>query len=601
MIERIERIAVLGSGRMASGIATLFANAGIPTLVFDLRQEALEAQMADLKNQQGDLYLQTEDSALITPCNYQDHLGRLHETDWVIEAVTDDATVKKGLFFKILPFLNPGTFLSSTSAFLSHSSLCEGMPSEFCDYFVLTQFHFPPEQSNLLELVTGEDSLPEVAATLSHFCRTVLGREVVTTSDTPGLILNRLRTFDILNTFVAARDHEISLATADYLTGAFLGRPEGVFSHADRIGIDFVALSALHFLEKCVNDPNRNAFRLPDALLWLVDKENFGRKSGRGFFGVEENLQFDPQELKYVPRPANPEGQTGILPYLQSIPDRLRSLATGNSREAAFLWQALSRLLLYAANQIPDNAATLVETDRVMRYGLSWPHGPFELWDILGLENTLQRMGQDGLSIPAWLEAMPEGGHRHFYSTRQQEPHFFDVHYGEPSPILHDPGHISLSRIRQRPAVYENWNASLHEVGEGLLCLVMHPITGPPAGMLDPAVLEVAEAALNIIPKEGYRGLLLTTDGEDFSNGAYHEMLLQFCRSERWEDLELWSRQFQEITQQLRYAPFPVVAAVSGRLIGPGLELAMACDKVVAHGHLQAGFEGLRCGLSPFG
>src|SRR5580700_11752540 len=137
----IRRVAVLGAGTMGSRIAAHFANARIPSLLLDIvapgakvrDQAARSGVEAALKGKPGAFF--TADAArLITTGNFDDDLARVRDCDWIIEAVSEDLTIKRALYDRIAEHRAPGTFVSTNTSGIPLQRIAEGYPAEFREH-----------------------------------------------------------------------------------------------------------------------------------------------------------------------------------------------------------------------------------------------------------------------------------------------------------------------------------------------------------------------------------------------------------------------------------------------------------------------------------
>ncbi|NLB19188.1 MAG: hypothetical protein GX825_10795 [Syntrophomonadaceae bacterium] len=141
MIKKIKKAAVLGSGTMGSGIAAQLANGGIPCYLMDIVPQYTDADKAKgvkadspafrnriaennkalaIKSRQ---FMDKADADLVICGNMEDNLAWLAEVQWIVEAVPENLAIKKDLFKKIAPFVNPGTIVSSNTSTISITSM----------------------------------------------------------------------------------------------------------------------------------------------------------------------------------------------------------------------------------------------------------------------------------------------------------------------------------------------------------------------------------------------------------------------------------------------------------------------------------------------
>src|SRR5574337_1622343 len=152
MPSAIKRAAVLGAGVMGSGIAAHLANAGIPTYLLDIvpselsdedRRTGLTRESPAFRNRVAargldaalkaspPAFFSTKDARLMTIGNVEDHLGRLSEVDWIIEAAPERLEIKQALFAKVEAHCKSGTFVSSNTSGIPIRLLAEGRSDDF--------------------------------------------------------------------------------------------------------------------------------------------------------------------------------------------------------------------------------------------------------------------------------------------------------------------------------------------------------------------------------------------------------------------------------------------------------------------------------------
>lgn len=601
----IHRVAILGAGVMGSQLAALFANAGVSSLLYDVTQEAAVKNLERLKTLRPTPFFDPKAYQLIIPCNYDEHLGMLRETDWVIEAVIERLAVKKALFYKILPYLNPGTFISSNTSGLLLKDICQDMPADFVEHFLITHFFNPPRYMHLLEVIPGEETLPEVVDAVVEFSENVLGKGIVYAKDTPNFVANRIGVYSLMMAMGVARSMDLSVEAVDRLTGIAMGRPgSATFRTADLIGLDTLALVSLTIFEKCPDDEMRNVFRIPDYMQLMVERNWLGQKTGQGFYKKvgREILSLNLDILEYRPMaPVEFEGLR-LIADQQTTTGKIRELINSPDIAGQFAWEVISNTLIYAANRILEVADDIINIDRAMRWGFGWQLGIFELWDAIGFQESVERMVKENKPVPEWVLAMAESDTPAFYRQENKSRQYFNVHYGEMNEV--PPGDrvvdLTISR-KHNKMLYRNWNASLYELDEQVLCLEFHSIVDPNSNWIDLAVCDVFEEAFQIIPREDYRALVVANQGAHFSSGFNLELLLNWSERGEWSELESFCRRIQELGQQLRYSSFPVITAVHHRTLDTGLQLALCSDLLVANAELYCGFTEVQKGIIPIG
>jgi len=605
MTAQIQKVAVLGTGIMGSQIAAHLANAGIPSLAFDISQEVAEKGLAVTRKLKPAPFYNPKSSNLITPCNFEEHLHLLNEVDWVIEAVVERLDIKQNLFNKILPHLKQKTIISSNTSGLSLKEMCEGMPEQFRKHFLVTHFFNPPRYMHLLEIVPGEDTLPKVVQTMVTFCENVLGKGIVYAKDTPNFIANRIGVYGMMKTLEIARKMNLSVEDVDALTGTLIGRPKSAtFRTADVVGLDTLAHVAKTAYDKGENDEERDIFKIPDYLAALIERKSLGQKSGEGFYKKvgKEILSLNLDILEYQPGKKARFDGIRMAKRHHTTAGKINAIAYNPDKAGKFLWEIMADTLIYSANRIPEIADDIVNVDNAMKWGFGWDLGPFEVWDALGLERSLNRMKDEGKKAPQWVEDMHRSGHKSFYGSSEGWRYFYDVNKKDRQP---EPENLRVIRLQsekeKRGALRENWSASLIDIGDGILCAEFHSIAQPSLNPIDPAMFDMLYEALEIIPRQGYKGLIIASQAPHFSAGANLALVLDLCEKQDWQQIEALSKSFQDIGQKLRYAPFPVVSAPFNMCLGGGFEIASSAHRVVASAESYIGAVEVGVGLIPGG
>ena len=196
MRTEIRRVAVLGAGVMGSGIAAHLANAGIQVLLLDIvppklteddekqglatddprfRNRFAAAGLEGIKKSKPAALYSKRFLPLIEIGNFEDDWDRMADCDWIIEVVVERLDIKQQLFEKIEEVRKPGCIISSNTSGLSIKGMTEGRSEEFRQHFLVTHFFNPVRYMRLLELVAGEDTLPEVMDFFTDFGRFRLG------------------------------------------------------------------------------------------------------------------------------------------------------------------------------------------------------------------------------------------------------------------------------------------------------------------------------------------------------------------------------------------------------------------------------------------
>jgi len=606
MDTQIEKVAVLGAGVMGAQLAAHFANAGLPCLLFDISQEAALKGLAHATTLKPAPLFKPGNARRITPCHYGDHLPRLSEVDWVVEAVAERLEIKHALFERIAPHLAPTAILSSNTSGLPLADLAAVLPAAVQRRFLITHFFNPPRYMHLLELVAGTATDPAVVARIAAFGEERLGKGIVHAKDTPNFIGNRIGVYSLLITLKSAIDLGLRVEEVDRLTGTLVGRAKSAtFRTADLVGLD----TLLHVIETSFargeNDEERDLFQPPAILTRLVAAGRLGQKSGAGFYRKEADgtiVSLDLATGEYGgPHRVRLDGFRLAKDHT-TAGGRIGALAFSDDKAGRFFWRTLSRTLLYAANRIPEISDTLVHVDDALRWGFGWELGPFATWDAIGVSRAIDRMEREGSPVPTWVKEMVASGRESFYTVARGQRYIFDPLAKATPAVARHPLAIDLSLARSAGRVVErHWSASLVDLGDGVLDVAFHSILQGGLNPIDGSMVEMVNRGLDMVEAGRFRALLIGHQQANFCAGANLAMILGLCERRAWSELERAVAELQQTGQRIRFSPAPVVAAPFQLTLGGGFELIAPAAHRVAAAELYCGAVEVGVGLIPGG
>jgi len=273
----VRRVAVLGAGVMGAQIAAHLANAGVPSVLYDLPAKEGPASAIAQRAIEGLKKLnpaplgRPELAAAIMPANYDEHLDLLAGCDLVIEAIAERMDWKHDLYRKVASHVPPQAIFATNTSGLSIGKLAEGLPADLKRRFCGVHFFNPPRYMHLVELIPTADTDPAILDTLETFLTTILGKGVVRTKDTPNFIANRIGIFSMLSTIKEVENFGLGFDVVDDLTGEKLGRAKsGTFRTADVVGLDTMA-HVIKTMADNLDDPFKAVYRTPAVLKGLID------------------------------------------------------------------------------------------------------------------------------------------------------------------------------------------------------------------------------------------------------------------------------------------------------------------------------------------
>jgi 3-hydroxyacyl-CoA dehydrogenase len=600
---------------MGARIAAHFANAGFPVDLLDIvipdqpkRNAAALAGIENAAQQKPVAFFTDAAMRLIAPGNFEDDLGRLRQCDWIVEAVSENLEIKRRLFERVAQVRMPGTILSTNTSGIPLAGIAESFPHELRRHFLGTHFFNPPRYLHLVELIPGPSTAAEVLAWVANFCDLHLGKGVVPCKDTPNFIANRIGCFFGSTVHKLAVEGDYTVEEVDLLTGPLIGLPRSAsFRLVDIIGLDVWAHVLRNLYDLAPNDPARERYLVPEFMERMIERGWLGEKRGQGFYkragkGADKEIHaIDRKTLEYHPAQKAHFAAADTVRGITDLPQRLRTLTAGEDRAGRFLWPLFRDLFIYSAQLVPEISDRIVEIDRAMRWGFAFPLGPFELWDALGMEETVERMRRENCAAPPNVERMLASGARRFYGAAdcegQPRTRWFDLHAGAWEDLEPRPGILVLNDIkRARGVVNSNPGASLIDLGDGALCLEFHS----KMNTLADDALAMVRAALNEIER-GFIALVIANQGEHFSAGANLAALLLQAQEGAWQDLDETIRRFQQANMALKYAPVPVVAAPFAMTLGGGCEMVLHATRVQASAETSMGLVETGVGLIPAG
>ena len=603
MSQKIEKAAVLGAGVMGAQIAGHLANAGIPSLLFDINQELAEKGLETLTTLKPAPLFDKKNTGLVKPCNYDDHMEQLNEADWVLEAVAEKIEIKHKVYENIIPHLKDTAILTSNTSGIPLADLTQVMTDDLKSRFMITHFFNPPRYMYLLELVKGKHTSDDVYQAMADFGEDVLGKGIVHAKDTPNFIGNRIGVFSMGVTFHTAVKQDLTVEEVDKLTGTIVGRPKSAtFRTADVVGLDTMVNVSKTTYEKVVDDSERDMFAIPAILQKLVDDGRLGQKTKAGFYKKTEDgiLSVDMKTGEYKPQMKVRFDGFRLAKDQTSTAGKIKALATSDDKAGKFFWETMARGLIYSANRIPEISDDIVNIDNAIKWGFGWELGPFESWDAIGVQASVDRMHSEGRKVPQWVLDMLAAGRDAFYKTENGVKTYYDVLSGAAKPVTSSKKEINLNLQKSAGnLVHRDWSASLVDLGDGVLNVEFHSVLQPTLNPIDGSLIDTINKGLDLVENGDYSGMVIGHQGQNFSAGANLALILEACETENWDALELAIKTMQDTTQRIRFSKSPVVAAPFALTLGGGVEIAAPAAARVAAAELYMGLVEAGVGLIP--
>ena len=625
MNRHINKIAILGSGVMGSRIACHFANIGCEVLLLDIVPKELndlekakyvsaesktfrnrivnDALGFALKSNPSPIYSKKFTTRIETG-NFEDDMAKIADCDWIMEVVVERLDIKKMIFDQVEKHRKPGTLVSSNTSGIPIHLMLEGRSDDFQAHFCGTHFFNPPRYLPLLEIIPTAKSNPELIDFLMDYGRRYLGKQTVLCKDTPAFIANRVGVYAIMALFHTVQEMDLSVEEVDKLSGPVLGRPKSAtFRTCDVVGLDTLVHVANGLKDNCPNDEEKDLFVLPDYISKMVEKNWLGSKTGQGFYkkvkgddGKSEILVLDLKTLEYRPQEKVKFPTLEMAKPIDDLKQRTKMLVMGMDKAGEFYRKLFGGLFAYVSNRLPEITDDLYKIDDALKAGFGWELGPFETWDIVGLDAGLKWIEDGGHKVADWVKDLKSNGKTSFYQTEKGSKKYYNQDKKEYQIVPGTEDLVLLDALRKENTVWKNSDVTLVDIGDGILNLEFHT----KMNTIGAGVIEGVNKAIDIVESD-HKGLVISNTGQNFSAGANVAMIFMMAIEQDYDELNFAVKAFQDTMMRIRYSNVPVIVAPHNMALGGGCEMSMHADKVVAHAELYMGLVEFGVGLIPGG
>jgi len=616
----IKKVAVIGSGIMGSGIACHFANIGVQVLLLDivpnqlteaeekkgltLNDKVVRNRMVNdnlataLKSNPSPIY-DKKFADRISTGNTTDDLPKIKDVDWIIEVVVERLDIKKAVYEQIEKYRKPGTLITSNTSGIPIHFMSEGRSEDFQEHFCGTHFFNPVRYLKLFEIIPGPKTKPEVLSFLNNYGEKFLGKTSVVAKDTPAFIGNRIGIYGIMSLFHLVKEMDMTIEEVDKLTGPVIGRPKSAtFRTVDVVGLDTLVHVANGLYENVPNDEAHELFKLPDFINHMMENKWLGSKTKQGFYKKVDKdiLSLDLNTLEYRPNKKASFQTLELTKTIDNVIDRFKVLVNGKDKAGEFYRKSFAGLFAYVSNRVPEITDDLYKIDDAMKAGFGWEHGPFQIWDAIGVEKGIKLIKENGENVADWVNEMLASGNSSFYTVKEGATYYYDIDSKSQKKIPGQDAFIILNNIRDTKKVWGNSDSTLFDLGDGILNLEFHSKMNSIGG----GVISGINKAIDLAEKE-YSGLVIGNQAANFSVGANLGMIFMMAVEQEYDELNFAIKSFQDTMMRVRYSGIPVIAAPHGMTLGGGCELVMHSDKAVAAAETYIGLVEFGVGVIPGG
>jgi 3-hydroxyacyl-CoA dehydrogenase len=445
---------------------------------------------------------------------------------------------------------------------------------------------------------------------MSRFGERQLGKGIVLCKDTPNFIGNRVAfgTGAFALDFILKNGYTVD--EVDSITGPLIGRPKtATFRLMDLVGLDVWDHVGRNLAPLIPHDKLGQEYLKAEApnklMAAMLERKWLGNKTRVGFYkevrtedGKKEFWPLDLNTLEHVP-PTKPRfDSVKAAKEVEGLGDRLKVLLEAEDKAAVLVRALTYQSFQYASSIIPEVADSGKPIDDAVRWGFGHEAGPFEIWDMLGVRETVKKMKAAGYPAAKWVDEMLKNGFETFYQYKgANKVGVYDVAKKKYVKIKHDADMVFLSDLRgTKKVIRENAGASLYDIGDGVALVEFHT----KMNALDDDIFNIVIEALDRVERD-FEGLVIGSEAENFSAGANLFMVVVAAQQGMWDTLDAAVRKLQNLNMRMRYFPKPVVVAPAGLALGGGCEVTMHASRVVAAAETYIGLVELGAGVIPAG
>ena len=622
---RLKKVVVLGSGVMGSGIACHLANIGMEVLMLDIVPSTLEgAQRNDtklrnsivndalqnaVKSKPASLYKKSFISRISTG-NFEDDFEKIKEADWIIEVVVERLDIKQQILQKVDSIRKVNSLVSSNTSSIPIHLLAEKCSDDFKAHFCGTHFFNPPRYLRLLEVIPTPSTLRDVTDFFMEFGKVGLGKQTVLCKDTPAFIGNRIGVMSGSEMTILTEKYNFRVEEVDALTGTLIGRPNtATFRLQDLVGLDTSDKVSRFVIQNVKGDRYVDKLKerpLPKFMYFLLEHNFLGNKTGKGFYEKTSKKDEKGKSIINVLNLKSLEYEPSTRPKMEIIKmakgmelmnKRLQYLVEGDAKEHHFFKDYFGALFAYSAQRVPEISDQYFPVDDAMRSGYVWDYGPFEYWDLIGLDKGIELVQAVCETVPQWILDLKATGESTFYKYEKGQKKYFNIESKKFEAVPGSETFIVLDSYRENAPVIKNSECTVHDIGDEVLCLEFTSKSNAIGEGIGKAMDEV----IRIAEEGNWKGIVIGNNGKQFSVGANLMNVGMLAMQKQFDPLNQMINDFQQINMRIRTSKIPVVVATQGYVFGGGCEIAMHCDAGVYAAESYIGLVEVGVGLLPGG
>ena len=567
---KINKVVVIGSGTMGSGIAAQLCNANIPVTLLDLKTEISQKAKERIEKSRPPLLIDKSKINGINVGNITDDFDLVSEADWIVEAVVERIDIKHDIYEKIFNKRKKDSIVSSNTSSIPISVLSEKLSEDDKKDFCITHFFNPVRYMDLLEIVKNEKSDLEKIKHLKKFCEIDLGKGAIICNDTPGFLGNRIGVYAMQVAMTEAFKMKLSIEEADAIFGRPMGIPKtGVFGLYDLIGIDLMADVLKSFIKELpASDNFQEVAKEIPLVKKLIETGYTGRKGKGGFYRMNK---VDNKKILEAINLETGEYHPSEKINIKSDKVDLKALINRDDKYGEYAWSVISKIINYASSLVPGITDEFNDIDEAMRLGFNWSKGPFEMLEEIGVANFFEKFKD--FEGNKFLENLAKTKNENFHGIRQK---YTDIE--------------TLGKVKKTASSIDgNSSASIYRFNDFNIVEFTTK-----ANALDYDSMDALKKATD-------KPLVIINESMQFSAGVNLSYTMDFANKGDFKSIEKFVGYFQETCKHLKYSNHPVVSAPSGLTLGGGFEVMVQSNFVASHTNIVVGLVETIVGLIPAG
>ena len=566
----INKVVIIGSGTMGSGIAAHLCNANISVTLLDLKNEIVEKARDRILKSRPPLLFEKSKIEVLEIGNISENFNIVSEADWIIEAVVERIDIKHDIYEKIFKKRKKDSIVSSNTSTIPLKILSQKLNDSDKKDFCITHFFNPVRYMGLLEIVREEKNDKSKIDLLKNFCEKKLGKGVIICGDTPGFLGNRIGVYAMQVAMTEAISMNLSIEEADAVFGRPMGIPKtGVFALYDLIGIDLMSDVLKSFKKEL--DRNDDFNKVVDGIPIiknLIDKGYTGRKGKGGFYKInKDNNNKTLEALNLNTNKYSPIKKIDLK--IDKV--NILELINRDDKYGKYAWSVISKIIFYSSSLVPKITKEYNDIDEALRLGFNWSMGPFEMLDSIGLDNFFKKAGS--IKLNPFLENLKTKSNKKFYGERQKYTNIETL--GKVKKL------VSKVDKNESAEIFRFKNFNIVEFKTK-------------ANALD---YDSMDALMNATDKP----LIIINESMQFSAGVNLNYVMEFVEKGDTKSVEKFIKYFQKTCKHLKYCENPVISAPSGLALGGGEEILLQSNHVVSHTNIVMGLVETIVGLVPAG